>query len=140
MSSFLDYLADISSGASQRDIAHIAGVEQSTVSRWKRGSMPSPESVVRLATHYGQPIPEALHHAGLITEDTAKRMRLRQSPRLSDLPHDVLLRELSRRLDRMSAPDGPITSPADYGEEPDPDDYALAAGDVARDPNDPRSN
>lgn len=130
MSSFLDYLEEISGGASQSDIAKAADVQQSSVSRWRRGSAPSPEAVARLASHYGRPFPEMLYRAGLITEESAKAHRIDGGSKLSSYPHAALLRELQHRLDsRPSAPEDKIGS---REEDPNPDDYDLAAGTVAR--------
>lgn len=133
MSTFLDYLDEISGGATQTDLAKAADVDQSNVSRWKRGSKPSPETVIRLAHHYRRPVHEALYRSGLITEETAQRLRVGEVATLSDYPNAALLREIERRMEpRTSEVPDTITSPADYGEEPIPDDYELAAGTVAR--------
>lgn len=129
MSSFLDYLEEISGGASQSDIAKAADVQQSSVSRWRRGSAPSPEAVAKLARHYSRPFPEMLYRAGLITEDSATALRINGGVSLSDFHHNALLRELQHRLDGMS--DSPATI-REVEEDPNPDDYDLAAGTVAR--------
>ena len=130
MSTFLDYIDEISGSESQSTIARIAGVDQSNVSRWKKGSTPSPEAVIRLAQHFRRPVPEALHRAGLISQETATSLRVTNAPGLADYPHAALLRELERRLDRMS-PAPEIISETEQ-EDPNPDDYDLAAGHVQR--------
>lgn len=142
MTDFLDYLARISGGEQRQRLARIAEVSPSTVTRWDKSRQdyiaPKAEAVMRLARRYGVSPLEALAEAGVVSADEVN-LNVVNRP-LSAYPHSALLHELQRRLDRMSAPDGPITSPADYGEEPDPDDYSLAAGDVARDPHDPRAD
>lgn len=129
MSSFLDYLDEISGGETQAGIAAAAGVQQSSVSRWRRGSAPSPDAVAKLATHYGRPFPEMLTRAGLITEESAQALRIATGTNLSAYRNAALLRELERRLEaRASDPAESIQSE----EHPNPDDYDLAAGTVAR--------
>ncbi|MFE5777120.1 helix-turn-helix domain-containing protein [Brachybacterium sp. NPDC056505] len=128
MDSFTDYLAEITGGASQAAIARVADLDQSNVSRWRKGAKPSPEAVIRIAHHYGRPVPEALYRAGLVSEETAKRLRVTDAPGLSSYPYPALLRELGRRLAHAEHTPHTIQSPADYGEEPSPDDYDLAAG------------
>jgi hypothetical protein len=132
MRDFLDYLRDISDGATQTQIATAAGVAQSSVGRWNT-SKPQPDVVVRLAHHYGRPPLEAMIAAGWITEQDA-RVRA-QERSLSDYSDTALLREVGRRMAQTSDRPGRIGSPSDYGEEPIPDEYDLAAGDVARDPD-----
>lgn len=129
MSSFLDYLDEISGGDTQASIAAAAGVQQSSVSRWRRGSAPSPEAVARLAQHYRVPFPDMLLRAGLITEDTAQALSIGGGTQLSDYGHTALLHELQRRLD--AHPSHPTES-IQSEEDPNPDDYDLAAGTVAR--------
>lgn len=129
MSSFLDYLEEISGGATQSEIAKAAEVQQSSVSRWRRGSAPSPDAVAKLASHFGRPFPEMLYRAGLITEESAQALRIGAGTSLSDFQNAALLREIARRMEGMSPP--PATIP-EVEEDPNPDDYDLAAGHVDR--------
>lgn len=135
MPDFLSYLHDISGGATNVELGRIAGVSHTSVGRWSR-SAPSPEHVTTLARHYARPVVEAMVAAGYLTAEDAHAREVRVP--LSEYPHHQLLRELERRLDeaRSSDPHGTITSPQHYGEEPRPDEWDLAAGDVARDPRD----
>ncbi len=133
MPDFLSYLHDISGGATNVELGRIAGVSHTSVGRWSR-SAPSPEHVTTLARHYARPVVEAMVAAGYLTAEDAHAREVRVP--ISEYPHHQLLRELERRLDaRTSDPQGIITSPAQYGEEPTPDEYELAAGDVARHPD-----
>lgn len=131
---FLGYLRDISGGATNVEIAKIAETSHTSVGRWSK-STPSPEVVVRLARHYGRPPVEAMVAAGYFTAEEARVGTVRLP--LSAYPHRELLHELDRRLVQSSHHDRTINSPADYGEEPTPDDFDLAAGHVAR-PDEPR--
>lgn len=132
MSDFLGYLHDVSDGALQADIARVAHVGQATVSRWVN-VRPSAEAMAHIARHYHRPIGEVMIAAGYLDTDEPAAGGHRAP--LREYTHSALLRELERRLDaQTSDPRGTITSPADYGKEPVPDDYDLAAGDVTRDP------
>ncbi|MGP5483335.1 helix-turn-helix domain-containing protein [Brachybacterium alimentarium] len=131
---FLGYIERISEGATRAQIAKIAGVSGSTITRWDPSRSdhikPKADAVIAIAQHYGQPPLEALIEAGVLTASDA---RIRVAARsLSEYSHAALLRELQHRLDGMSAPPEKISGPEDYGEEPIPDDYELAAGTVAR--------
>lgn len=132
MRTFLDYAREISDGASNTALAKIAGVNKSTVGRWAEGLDPTTDAARRIAHHYGRPVVEAFIHGNLLAPGDIATREVRIP--LSEYPHGALLRELERRLDaRSSDPSGTISSPAQYGEEPTPDDYDLAAGTVARD-------
>ena len=131
MSDFLGYLHDVSGGASQSDIARAANVGQATVSRWAN-VRPSAEAMAALARAYHRPISELMIAAGYMDADTTITHGYRIS--LDAYSHDALLRELARRLDRMSDRPGTINQ---WKEDPNPDDYDLAAGSVARPNHDP---
>lgn len=130
---FLGYLREISGGATNVEIAKIAGTSHTSVGRWSK-SIPSPEVVVRLARHYGRPPVETMVAAGYFTAEEASVGTVRMP--LSAYPHSELLNELDRRLVQASHRSHIIESPEDYGEEPTPDDFDLAAGTVARDNDD----
>lgn len=133
MTDFLGYLHDVTGGAQQKDIARAAQVNQATVSRWTT-IPPSAAAIANIANHYRVPVAEIMVAAGYLDADHARPIR---AP-LATYSHTSLLRELERRLDAQpSDPQGTITSPAQYGEEPHPDDYDLAAGDVRRDTDRP---
>lgn len=127
---FLGYLDRISDGATRAAIAKAAGVSGSTVTRWDPTRddyiPPRADAVIALAYQYGVPPLEALIAAGILTERDA-RVTITDRP-LSDYTNASLVRELERRLE-MSHPTPMI---GDRQEEPNPDDYDLAAGNVAR--------
>lgn len=126
MSDFLGYLRDISNGDPQIRLAQVSGASQTTVSRWAT-VRPNAEAIVALARHYQRPIAEVMVAAGY--PEAAHSPSGRARTPLSEYTHSALLRELERRLDaRSSDPSGTISSPDQYGEEPTPDDYDLAAG------------
>lgn len=127
MAQFLTYIRDISDGASNVELARIAGVNKSTVGRWDE-TLPNLEPVVRLARHYGRPVLEALVVADLITaEDVARTSR---PLNVETLSNHAILREIDRRMTHVS--DSPATIPSPEGEEPNPDDYDLTAGHIDR--------
>lgn len=129
---FLGYLDRISNGATRAQIAKHAGVSGSTITRWDPSRSdyirPKADAVIAIAHHYGEPPLEALIEAGILTEQDARVTVTSKS--LSEYDHNALLRELQHRLDsRPSAPEDKIGS---REEDPNPDDYDLAAGTVAR--------
>lgn len=94
------YVTRVSEGALQKEIAARAGVEQSTVSRWKRGgSVPDPVPVAAFARAYHRPVLEAFIAAGFLTAQEAgeRPTALPLSP-LTSLTDDELLDEVRRRM------------------------------------------
>lgn len=128
---FLGYLDRISGGATRAQIAKHAGVSGSTITRWDPSRTdyirPKADAVIAIAHHYGEAPLEALIEAGILTEQDARVTVTSKS--LSEYDHTALLRELQHRLDGMSAPVHKIGSTE---EDPNPDDYDLAAGHVDR--------
>jgi transcriptional regulator with XRE-family HTH domain len=94
------YLESITRGDSGARIALLAGIPESTISRWRSGTyMPKPTHVVAIARAYGVNPIEALVGAGLIEEgdldvaDVApRRLQLRE---FTDLE---LAQEMVRRV------------------------------------------
>ncbi|MGQ4574930.1 hypothetical protein ACUH93_00740 [Dermabacteraceae bacterium P7006] len=139
--SYLDYLKEISDGASNKQISKAIDAHATTIGRWS-SSRPEVEYVLRAAKHYGRPVYEGLLAAGYVDEEGVS-VRTVAKP-LSTYSDDQILDEAMRRVERAkealkaSAPSAtitPITSPADYGEDPDISDLPLAAGDVEDDPD-----
>lgn len=128
---FLGYLHRISGGATRAQIAKHAGIAASTVTRWDSSRSdhikPKADAVIALAHYYGEPPLEALIEAGILTEQDARVTVTAKS--LSEYDHSALLRELQHRLDAQ--PSHPAES-IKSEEDPNPDDYDLAAGTVAR--------
>lgn len=128
---FFGYLDDISKGATRAQLSTVAGVSASTITRWDPTRpdhiRPRADAVIAIAQHYGAPPLEALVAAGIL--DPAD-IGLRETAKpLSSYSHTALLRELQHRLDaHTSDPAESIQSE----EDPNPDDYDLAAGHVDR--------
>lgn len=64
-----EYLRRVTQGDTQAQIASRTGLAESNVGRWLReqGGRPKPDSVIAVATAYGQPPMEALIAAGYAT-------------------------------------------------------------------------
>lgn len=102
-----DYVEHTAPGALQKEIAVDAGVDQSTVSRWKKGGAPDPEGVITFARTRGRSPVEALLAAGLITELEAKA-KPRAPINLDEITDEQLLELLRRRLAERS---GDVSDP-----------------------------
>lgn len=124
---FLDYAREISDHANNTDIAKAAGVHKSTVGKWDGTLTPTLDAARNLSRAYNIPIIEILIAAGLVTRAEVHALEVRAP--LADYSPTVLLQELQRRFDEMSAPAHKL--PGDR-KDPDPDDYDLAAGTVER--------
>ncbi|MGW4426398.1 helix-turn-helix domain-containing protein [Streptosporangium sp. NPDC004631] len=96
------YVERITSGATQRAIAATIDVDKATVWRWKTGTAPSPEAVIRLARAYQRPIVEALVASGAITPEEADIRHVAVAPNLSELDDEELVDELLQRLRRKA--------------------------------------
>lgn len=138
------YVAKISSNAQQKDIARAAGVDGSTVSRWKSGLAPKPENVAAFARSYRRPVLEAFVAAGYLTPEEANEQPTAR-PSLTDLSSDELIHEIARRLkageqgERDTSPMNQAgDGPADDWPHFDPDErtetvtHLRARGDLER--------
>lgn len=97
-----DYVQQVAKGAKQADIAERAGVNQVTVSRWKKGAESArPENVAAFARAYGRPVLEAFIAAGFLTAEEADA-RPDTTFTASDLDNAALLNEIARRLQRAT--------------------------------------
>ena len=94
-----EYVRTRSEGRLQSDIALLVGVDQSTISRWKRGKggQPSPDNAMALARAVGESPIVALLAAGYLDEDEVEGV-VRVAEGLSTATTDALLAELGRRL------------------------------------------
>src|SRR6202158_4080275 len=62
------YVLTVTGNAAQKDIAAATGIDQSSISRWQRGTItPRAEAVVALARAYGRSPVEALVAAGYLS-------------------------------------------------------------------------
>jgi transcriptional regulator with XRE-family HTH domain len=97
------YLERITDGARQTAISRAAGVDKSTVWRWKADkATPSPEAAIRLARAYGRPVAEALVASGAITAEEASITEVARENTPADLDDDELIEEVRRRMQRAS--------------------------------------
>ncbi|MBU3749663.1 MAG: helix-turn-helix transcriptional regulator [Mycobacterium sp.] len=93
-----EYVKRVTPGKTQSEIAALAGIDQTGVSRWLNGlSTPRVDSVIRFARNLNRPPLEALVAAGYITrEEAGIPPGLQISVR--ELPTDELLAEIRRRV------------------------------------------
>jgi transcriptional regulator with XRE-family HTH domain len=94
------YVAAVTGNATQKDIASATGIDQSSISRWRRGTnTPRAEAVVALARTYGRSPVEALVAAGYLSSSELGVVELTTlTGDLSRAPIDSLLGEIRRRL------------------------------------------
>lgn len=94
-----NYVSEVAGGATQRSISVRTDIEQSAISRWKRGKGISVESVIKFARAYGRPPVEAIIAAGYITADEAGvPISVQNNPPLDEIPTEELHEEIGRRL------------------------------------------
>ena len=93
-----EYVQRLTPGKTQAEIAALAGIAQTGVSRWLSGqSAPRVDSVIRLARNLGRSPIEALVAAGYLTaEEAGIRPDLHISIR--EFATDELLAEIRRRV------------------------------------------
>jgi transcriptional regulator with XRE-family HTH domain len=98
------YVGTVTGNATQKDIAAATGIDQSSISRWQRGShTPRAEAVVTLARAYGRSPVEGLVAAGYLSSDELGVVELTTlTGDLTGASVDSLLNELRRRL--LAAP------------------------------------
>lgn len=139
-SHFRTWLNEATNNATNAEIAHKTGIAKSTVGRWE-GALPRPETIVQVARAFKANAVEGLVAAGYLHDDEVRIPKVIHRP--SDFSSFELLDELRTRVVNarieMSHPLETITSPADYGQEPTPNDYDLAAGHITR-PHDPHND
>jgi transcriptional regulator with XRE-family HTH domain len=93
-----EYVRRVTPGMTQAEVAGVAGIDQTGVSRWLAGSsIPRVETAIRFARNLGRSPVEALVASGYITAAEAG-----VSPQLQisvrDLATDELLTEVRRRV------------------------------------------
>jgi transcriptional regulator with XRE-family HTH domain len=99
-STWWQYVLTVSGNAAQRDVAEATGIDQSSISRWQRGTTtPRAEAVVAFARAYGHSPVEALVAAGYLKSDELGVVELTTlTGDLSSVSVDSLLSELRRRV------------------------------------------
>jgi transcriptional regulator with XRE-family HTH domain len=94
------YVVTVTGNVAQKDIANATGIDQSSISRWQRGtSTPRAEAVVALARAYGRSPVEALVAAGYLSSTEVGVVELTTlTGDLTGVSVDSLLNELRRRV------------------------------------------
>jgi transcriptional regulator with XRE-family HTH domain len=94
------YVVTVTGYVSQKEIANATGIDQSSISRWQRGtSTPRAEAVVALARAYGRSPVEALVAAGYLSSSEVGVVELTTlTGDLTGVSVDSLLNELRRRV------------------------------------------
>jgi transcriptional regulator with XRE-family HTH domain len=99
-STWWQYVLTVTGNAAQRDIAEATGIDQSSISRWQRGTTtPRAEAVVAFARAYGHSPVEALVAAGYLKSGELGVVELTTlTGDLTSVSVDSLLSELRRRV------------------------------------------
>lgn len=94
------YVMTVTGNAPQKDIAGTTGIDQSSISRWQRGTTtPRAEAVVALARAYGRSPVEALVAAGYLSSSEVGVVELTTlTGDLTGASIDSLLGEIRRRV------------------------------------------
>lgn len=103
-----------------KDIADQAGIDKSNVTRWKQGSRPAVEFVLKFARAYDRPVVEALAASEYITDTEANLRTVKVGP--ADLSDVDLARELLARVesrDRANVIEGRFGVGGAVQDEPD---------------------
>jgi transcriptional regulator with XRE-family HTH domain len=94
------YVLTVTGNAAQKDIAAATGIDQSSISRWQRGTnTPRAEAAVALARAYGRSPVEALVAAGYLSSSELGVVEMTTlTGDLSRASIDSLLSEIRRRV------------------------------------------
>jgi transcriptional regulator with XRE-family HTH domain len=94
------YVVTVTGNAAQKDIAAATGIDQSSISRWQRGTnTPRADAVVTLARVYGRSPVEALVAAGYLSSSERGVVELTTlTGDLTGASIDSLLSEIRRRV------------------------------------------
>lgn len=84
------------------DAARLAGLDKSTVSRWRTGRTPSPEGIVQLARVYNADPLEGLVAIGLLTPEEARTSPTTTADVLARATPEALTAELLARINRAN--------------------------------------
>jgi transcriptional regulator with XRE-family HTH domain len=98
--SWWQYVVTVTGNVAQKEIATATGIDQSSISRWQRGTnTPRAEAVVALARAYGRSPVEALVAAGYLSSDELGVVELTTlTGDLRGASIDSLLSEVRRRV------------------------------------------
>jgi transcriptional regulator with XRE-family HTH domain len=102
------YVVTVTGNATQKDIASATGIDQSSISRWQRGTnTPRAEAVVAFARAYGRSPVEALVAAGYLSPTELGVVEMTTlTGDLSRASIDSLLSEIRRRVLAANPQDG----------------------------------
>jgi transcriptional regulator with XRE-family HTH domain len=102
------YVVTVTGNAAQKEIATATGIDQSSISRWQRGSnTPRATAVVTFARAYDRSPIEALVAAGYLSSEDVGVVELTTvTGDLTRVSSDSLLSELRRRLLESTADAG----------------------------------
>lgn len=92
-----NYVQAIAGDVQSKDIADHVGIDKSNVTRWKQGSRPAVEFVIKFARTYRRPVVEALAAGGYITDHEAQVREVKVG--VAELSDAELARELLERIE-----------------------------------------
>lgn len=98
------YVQRVTGGIPATDAADFVGIDKSNFTRWKKGSKPTVDFVLKLARAYSRPVLEALAEAEYITDAEARLREVKVG--VEDLSDSALARELLRRIEERSNASG----------------------------------
>jgi len=91
---WIEWVREVTGGASNRAIAAKIGVARSNVSHWMNDGIPA-HAVILIATNYGANLADGFVAAGYLKEEDLGRLSWDES--VARAPTTVLLEELRRR-------------------------------------------
>ena len=114
------YVVTVTGDAAQKDIAAATGIDQSSISRWQRGTnTPRAEAVVALARAYGRSPVEALVAAGYLSSTEVGVVELTTlTGDLTGASIDLLLNEIRRRVLAANPDDAQAWPPGWSADDP----------------------
>ncbi|QLD10926.1 helix-turn-helix domain-containing protein [Microbacterium oleivorans] len=95
------YVQVVAGDVQAKEIADVVGIDKSNVTRWKQGSRPAVEFVLKFARAYGRSVIEALAESEYITDDEANIREVKIGA--EDLSEVDLARELLGRVERRAS-------------------------------------
>lgn len=95
-----NYVQTVAGNVQAKDIADVVGIDKSNVTRWKQGSRPAVEFVLKFARAYGRPVIEALAESGFITDAEAGIREVKIGT--AELTDVDLAREILARAERRA--------------------------------------
>lgn len=100
-----NYVRDVIGDTTAKDVADHVGIDKSNVTRWKQGSKPAVEFVLKFARAYGVNVLNALVEAGFITNEEAGTLEVQigKTAAISKASSAELLEELLRRAQRETS-------------------------------------